>query len=52
MTYRVLTGMDYPTTKGNKRAEPGDVVDDLPRKSVGWLLSQGHIEKVEGGDDD
>ena len=41
--YRVLTGLDYPP---NKRAEAGDVIDDLPGKSVKWLLSQGHIESV------
>lgn len=41
--YRVLTGLDYPP---NKRAEPGDVVDDLPGKSIKWLLEQGHVEKA------
>ena len=45
MAYRILTGMNYPP---DKRAEIGDVVDDLPPKSVKWLLAQGHVEPVEG----
>lgn len=39
--YRVLQGIDYPP---NKRAEKGDVVDDLPAASVKWLLEIGAIE--------
>jgi hypothetical protein len=35
--YQVLVGLDYPP---GKRAEPGDVVSDLPDKSVKWLLKQ------------
>lgn len=46
MAYRVLTGLDYPP---DKRAEVGDVVDDIPAKSVKWLLEQGHIEEVGKG---
>jgi len=60
VAYKVLTGVDYPP---DKRAEAGDVVDDLPATSISWLLSQGHIEdldpkpkpaktKVKVGDDD
>lgn len=47
--YRVLTGLDYPP---DKRAEVGDVVDDLPKPSIQWLLDQGLIERVgnEGGE--
>lgn len=41
--YRVLTGLDYPP---NRRAEPGDVVDDLPGKSIKWLLEAGAIEAM------
>jgi hypothetical protein len=41
--YRVMVGLDYPP---GKRAEPGDVVDNLPTKSVKWLLSSGKIEPV------
>lgn len=39
--YRVLVGLDYPP---GKRAEPGDVVDDLPKESVKWLEEDGKIE--------
>lgn len=42
-TYKVLVGIDYPP---NKRAETGDVVSDIPAKSVKWLLDQGIIEVV------
>ena len=41
MGYRVLAGIDYPP---NKRAEIGDVVNDLPPASVKWLLEAGLIE--------
>lgn len=43
--YRVLVGIDYPP---NKRAEAGDVVDDLPGSSTKWLLTEGFIEAVDG----
>lgn len=47
--YRVITGLNYGPD--NRRAEPGDKVDDLPGKSVRWLLDQGHIVAwVEDGD--
>ena len=29
-----------------RRAEPGDVVTDLPAQSIAWLLEQGHIEPL------
>ena len=45
--HRVLVGINYPP---DKRAEPGEIVADLPAKSVGWLLEQGYIEPVEAGD--
>lgn len=35
----VVTGLNHP----GGRAEPGDVVSDLPKKSVPWLADQGHI---------
>jgi len=41
--YRVLIGIDY----AGKRVEPGTVVDDLPPKSVSWLVAQGVIEKAD-----
>lgn len=51
MRYRVLTGLNYPVKGEDVRREPGDIADDIPPKSVTWLLRQGHIEEVEGGDD-
>lgn len=39
-SYEVIIGVDY----GDSRAEPGDVVSDLPAKSVTWLLDQGVIK--------
>jgi hypothetical protein len=39
--YKVLQGIDYPP---NKRAEIGDVVEDIPAQSVKWLLDSGIIE--------
>lgn len=44
-SYRVLTGIDYPP---GKRAEAGEVVDDLPGKSIKWLVACGAIEKADG----
>ena len=48
--YLVLTGLNYPPNgKGSeRRAEPGDVVDDLPPGSVGWLLEDGSITEADG----
>lgn len=43
MPYRVLNGLSYPP---DRRAEVGDIVDDLPPKSVKWLLAKGHIEEA------
>lgn len=42
-TYRVLVGIDY----GGKRAERGDIVSDLPGKSIAWLSEQNVIEPVD-----
>lgn len=42
--YRALVGLNYGTS--DKRAEPGDVVSDLPAKSVQPLLDAGCIEEV------
>jgi hypothetical protein len=41
--YRVLVGVDYAT----RRAEPGEIVDDIPAKSIKWLREQGLIEAVD-----
>ena len=40
--YRVNVGIDY----AGRRAEPGDLVDDIPTRSVKWLLDQGIIEEA------
>jgi hypothetical protein len=41
--YKVLQGIDYPP---NKRAEAGDIVSDLPKESISWLISSGVIERI------
>lgn len=48
-TYRVLTGLNYPPNgKGpERRAEPGDLVDDIPTSSASWLLEQGVIVEAD-----
>lgn len=43
--YLVNTGLNYGPT--NRRAEPGDVVTDLPGESVRHLLERGHIEPAD-----
>lgn len=42
--YKVNVGINYPP---GKRAEPGDVVSDLPPASVPGLLESGVIEVAE-----
>jgi len=42
--YRVNQGIDYPP---NKRAEVGDIVDDLPASAIKWLVADGVIELVD-----
>ncbi len=42
--YRVLVGITYDEDR--KRAEPGAIVDDIPAKSIGWLVKQRIIEPV------
>lgn len=41
--YVVLVGLNYD----GKRAEPGDLVDDLPPRAVEWLLRDKCISQVE-----
>jgi len=43
--YRALVGIDYPP---DKRVEAGDLVSDLPEKSITWLMAQGLIETADG----
>jgi hypothetical protein len=40
--YRVLVGLSWD----DERAEPGEVRDDIPAKSIPWLLEQGCVEEV------
>lgn len=42
--YRALVGLSYPP---DRRVEAGQIVDDLPGKSVKWLLEQGLIEPAK-----
>ena len=42
--YLVKQSLDY----GNRRVEAGEVVDDIPAKSVSWLKEQGIIEPFDG----
>lgn len=44
--YRVLMGINYPP---NKRAEPGEIVSDLPITSIPWLIDNKVIELVQEG---
>ena len=48
-TYRVNAGVDYPDPRRageEKRAEIGDLVDDIPAGSLGWLVEQGVLTPV------
>lgn len=43
--YRALFGLSLP---GGRRVEAGEVMaaEDLPRRSLGWLVDSGYIEEV------
>ena len=44
---RLRAGERIPlTARGLRTAQAGELVDDLPRESVPWLLRQGYIEPV------
>jgi hypothetical protein len=43
-TYEVLVGIDY----AGKRAEPGDIISDIPTSSLPWLIDQNIVKEVEG----
>lgn len=44
-------GRKFDESKLNeRRAEPGEIVDDIPVHSISWLLKQGMIELVEDED--
>ena len=40
--YKALVGLSY----GDKRAEAGDTVDDLPKEDIDWLVEGHYIKKV------
>jgi hypothetical protein len=42
--HKVLVGLTY----AGKRVKAGEVVSDIPSRSVPWLVEQGVIEPVEG----
>jgi hypothetical protein len=44
-SYRILTGVEFGDP--SKRYEIGDVANDIPSKSISWLLEQGIIELAE-----
>lgn len=50
--YRITGGPngDAGVSYKSKRAEPGDVVDDLPRESIKWLREQGYVELCNDSD--
>lgn len=55
--YRALTRLRYPTNpralRENwewKQVAAGEVADDIPAKSVPWLLAGGRIEEIAGDD--
>ena len=41
--YKALTGLTY----GIKSVEMGDIVDDIPTKSIKWLREQNLIQLVD-----
>ena len=42
-TYRVTDKSDLHYAGGTKHALRGEIVDDLPGESIGWLKSDGYI---------
>jgi hypothetical protein len=42
-SYRALTGLSY----GNKKVAAGEIMNDVPAKSIKWLRDQGLIEQVD-----
>jgi len=42
--YLVKTGLEYPP---NRHVEAGEIVEDIPAKSIKWLREQNLIELVD-----
>lgn len=48
---RLLAGEDISQVeRRTKEVAVGEIVDDIPVGSVGWLLAQGCIEEVSDGE--
>lgn len=48
MGYIARNGINYIGKDGKeKRVEAGERCDDVPKASIGWLVEDGHIEKVD-----
>lgn len=45
--YKVLVGINYPGLRGEKRANEGAVVDDIPEADIAGLLRAHVIEKYK-----
>lgn len=45
-SYKILTGIEFGNP--SKRYEIGDVANDIPAKSISWLVEQGIIELADG----
>ena len=48
MTWQARAGINWPDGKGERRAEPGDVVPDAVVRDNPWLLEQGAVEATSG----
>lgn len=47
-SYEVIVGINYGKRPG-KRAEPGDIIDDLPERDARWMLRDQIIREVTDG---
>lgn len=45
--YKAVVGFNYPTASGEVRVEPGQVVTDIPERSISWLVRDGVITPAE-----
>lgn len=46
MPHKVLVGINYTVGGVEKRAEPGDLISDLPAEAVAWMTRDGVVEAV------
>lgn len=47
--WRVLVGINYPPN--DRRAEPGDIIDDLPAHAAAWMQRDAIIEPATASTD-